>query len=155
MFISPAGVCKKARAVVHQTTIYVRRLSGVTARRIKARYPSSEFVQQLFSVSSPAGATGVPYAHYIDMTMAMVKRAWPAWATFKSESEYEEWIELEGASYRGAERVFTFSEATRRSIIEDYGAAAERVVVVGAAGHYDRVAPEERPYGSPLRANNR
>jgi glycogen synthase len=123
-------------------------LSKLTANQIKASEPRAEFVLQLFSMSSPAGAAHVPYAHYIDITMAMAKRAWPAWAPFQSEAEFEKWIELEGATYRGAERVFTFSEATRRSVIEDYGACAKRVVAVGAAGHYDGVGQRERTYGN-------
>jgi glycosyltransferase involved in cell wall biosynthesis len=54
---------------------------------------------------------------------------------------------MEGAAYRGAERVFTFSEATRRSVIEDYGASPKQVVAVGAAGHFDGVGPHDRTYG--------
>jgi glycogen(starch) synthase len=143
----PLRPCLKMRmqAFSKKTSTFIR-ISGVAARRISVCDPSPELVLQLFSMSSPAGGTGVPYAHYIDITMAMAKRAWPAWAPFESESEYDKWIELEGASYRGAERIFTFSEATRRSIIEDYGVAAERVDAVGAAGHFDEVAANERTY---------
>jgi glycosyltransferase involved in cell wall biosynthesis len=107
------------------------------------------FVLQLFSLSSPATDDArFPYAHYIDMTMAQVRRAWPLWAPFDRERDYDAWIEREGASYRGAARVFTFSEATRRSVIADYGADPERVVAVGAAGHYRDVGSDARTYGN-------
>jgi glycogen(starch) synthase len=125
------------------------RLSRLTARRIAAVDPAPGMVLQFFSMSSPALANGrLPYAHYIDMTMALVRRSWPDWAPFDCEARYQEWIALEGASYRGAERVFTFSEATRRSVIADYGARPERVVTVGAAGHYEAAASGERAYGN-------
>jgi glycosyltransferase involved in cell wall biosynthesis len=145
----PLSQCLKMRmqAFAKQPSTF-RELSTLTARQIKASQPRPEFVLQLFSMSSPAGAAGVPYAHYVDITMAMAKRAWPAWAPYKADSEYGKWLELEGATYRGAERVFTFSEATRRSVIADYGASAERVLAVGAAGHYDGIGHQQRRYGT-------
>jgi glycogen(starch) synthase len=124
------------------------RLSQRAARQL-AKVPPGEFVLQLFSMSSPVTRAFVrPYAHYIDMTMAQVRRQWPPWAPFASDDLYQAWIAREGATYRGAERVFTFSEAARRSVIADYGADPERVVTVGAAGHYTDAAAEKRPYGT-------
>jgi glycogen(starch) synthase len=125
------------------------RKSRLAARRIAQHRPAPGLVLQLFSMSSPVTETSsLPYAYYLDMTMALVRRQWPPWAAFDSETRYEEWIALEGASYRGAERVFTFSEAARRSVIDDYGAQAERVVAVGAAGHYQAARTGERNYGN-------
>jgi glycosyltransferase involved in cell wall biosynthesis len=86
--------------------------------------------------------------HYIDMTMAQVARQWPKWAPFESSKVYDKWIEVEGESYRRALRVFTFSEVTRQSVITDYKVPAERVVAVGAAGHYQGVSETDRTYGN-------
>jgi glycogen(starch) synthase len=123
------------------------RVSRLAAEAISKR--DEDFVLQLFSLSSPAaGDARIPYAHYIDMTMAQVRRAWPLWAPFDRERDYDEWIAREGASYRAAARVFTFSEATRRSVIADYGADPARVVAVGAAGHYRDVGSATRSYGN-------
>jgi glycosyltransferase involved in cell wall biosynthesis len=122
-------------------------LSWRMANCINSIEPKPEFVLQIFSMSSP-GVSGLPYAHYIDITMAMAKRAWPAWAPFESDSDFQAWMEMEGTAYRKAERVFTFSQATRCSVIRDYGVPENRVVVVGAAGHFDKVAQHERTYGS-------
>jgi glycogen(starch) synthase len=126
------------------------RLSRKTERAIEAApAPPPALVLQLFAMSSPsAGALAVPYAHYIDLTMAFVRRMWPAWAPFDDERDYDAWIARESRSYRGAERVFTFSEATRRSVIDDYGVAPERVVAVGAAGFYRDVPSAARAYGT-------
>jgi glycosyltransferase involved in cell wall biosynthesis len=124
-----------------------RDLSLHTANCINSTEPKPEFVLQIFSMSSP-GVADLPYAHYIDITMAMAKRAWPAWAPFETDSDFHRWIELEGAAYRKAERVFTFSQATRCSVIRDYAVPENRVVAVGAAGHFNNVSQHERTYGS-------
>ena len=124
------------------------RLSRRAALRL-ADIPCDEFVLQLFSMSSPVTPERPRrYAHYIDLTMAQVRRAWPPWAPFETDERYRAWLAREGSTYRNAERVFTFSEATRRSVIADYGARPERVVTVGAAGHYDVAATGVRTYGS-------
>jgi glycogen(starch) synthase len=124
------------------------RVSRLAADTI-AKERDGGFVLQLFSMSSPVSdGAARPYAHYIDMTMAQVRRAWPLWAPFDNERAYDAWIAREGASYRGAARVFTFSEATRRSVIADYGADPARVVAVGAAGHYRDVGSDARSYGN-------
>jgi glycosyltransferase involved in cell wall biosynthesis len=124
------------------------RVSRLAADTI-AKERAGAFVLQMFSLSSPAtGDARFPYAHYIDMTMAQVRRAWPVWAPFDRKRDYDAWIAREGASYRAAARVFTFSEATRRSVIADYGADPARVVAVGAAGHYYDVGSTTRSYGN-------
>jgi len=125
------------------------RMTALAAKRIARHAGGGTFALQVFSMWSPVTAKGPrPYAHYVDMTMALVRREWPAWAPYASQLAYDGWIEREGASYRAAERVFTFSEATRRSVIDDYGARPERVIAVGAAGHYAGAPPVERTYGN-------
>ncbi len=125
------------------------RTTRAAATALGAHGDAHTFALQLFSLSSPVtNERRRPYAHYVDMTMALVRRDWPAWAPYAREAGYAAWIAREGASYRCAERVFTFSEATRRSVIDDYGVRAERVVVVGAAGHYAAAAPPARAYGN-------
>jgi glycogen(starch) synthase len=124
------------------------RLSDISAGAL-ATHGRGRFALQLFSRWSPALAhVTYPYGHYIDMTMAQVRRGWPSLAPFPSPFDYQIWLDREGRSYRRAARVFTFSEATRRSVIEDYGADPERVVTVGAAGHAERPGPKDRAYGS-------
>jgi glycosyltransferase involved in cell wall biosynthesis len=124
------------------------RLSRLAATTL-AKERDDEFVLQIFSMFSPAPSDGAyPYAHYLDMTMAQVRRRWPAWAPFDRERDYAAWIALEGASYRGAARVFTFSEAARRSAIDDYGVDPARAIAVGAAGNYREAGASARTYGN-------
>jgi glycosyltransferase involved in cell wall biosynthesis len=124
------------------------RLSRLAASTL-AQERDVEFVLQIFSMFSCApGDAAYPYAHYLDMTMAQARRRWPAWAPFDRERDYAAWIALEGASYRGAARVFTFSEAARRSAIADYGVDPARAIAVGAAGNYREAGSSERTYGN-------
>jgi glycosyltransferase involved in cell wall biosynthesis len=124
------------------------RISRLTAATI-AKERDRAFVLQLFSMSTPVTVDApFPYAHYIDMTMAQVRRAWPRWAPFDRERDYDAWIAREGGTYRGAARVFTFSDAARRSVINDYGADPNRVVMVGAAGTFRETGPSMRDYGN-------
>jgi len=124
------------------------RISRRAARTI-AKSPDRDLVLQYFAMSSPAvEASPSAYAIYTDLTMAQARRSWPAWAPFDSERRYAAWTALESRTYRDAVRVFTFSEATRRSVIADYGTDPARVVTVGAAGNYDEASAGERPYGN-------
>jgi len=126
------------------------RKSRATARRIAALAPAPDVVLQLFGMSSPRApgvATAIPYAHYTDFTMALVARDWPAWAPYRTSTERARWLELEGASYRGAIRAFGFAAPTVASYVADYGVAPDRAVAVGAAGRYDAVG-SARTYGS-------
>lgn len=124
------------------------RISRRAARTI-AKAPDHDLVLQYFSMSSPATeASPSEYAIYTDLTMAQARRSWPPWAPFDSERGYAAWTALEARTYRDAVRVFTFSEATRRSVIADYGADPARVVAVGAAGNYDEASRDDRTYGN-------
>jgi glycogen(starch) synthase len=125
------------------------RLSAQTEQTIAQLEPQPDFVFQFFGMSSPAVSPPTyRYSHYMDVTMAFVRRVWPAWAPFRKERDYEAWIACEGESYRGAHRIFTFTEATRRSVINDYGVDPARVVAVGAAGNYRTTSMASREYGT-------
>jgi glycosyltransferase involved in cell wall biosynthesis len=139
------GVARQRFRKESSTFSRVSRLASETITKQR----DGEFVLQIFSMFSPSPIdTAYPYAHYVDMTMAQVRRNWPAWAPFDRERDYQAWIALEGASYRGAARVFTFSKACRRSVIEDYGVDPRCVVAVGAAGNYREASDSDRGYGN-------
>jgi glycosyltransferase involved in cell wall biosynthesis len=72
-----------------------------------------------------------PYVVATDNTFALSERHWPRW-TPASAARRAAFARLEAEVFRGAARVFTWSEFTRRSVIEDVGVAADRVVVTGA-----------------------
>ena len=74
----------------------------------------------------------VPYFVYIDYTTILADRTYALWARFRSDREKLEWIQVEREVYDRADRVFTFHEGARSSVITDYDIAPEKVIKVGA-----------------------
>lgn len=70
---------------------------------------------------------------YHDQTVAMVERDWPDWLPKHFPRFRDEFFELETASLRAKDIVFTYSAHTRESMINDYGLVSDRVVVAPTA----------------------
>jgi glycosyltransferase involved in cell wall biosynthesis len=86
-------------------------------------------------------APGMPPEHayvvYLDHTRALTERA-PGlpWAGYeKAPSWGPDWLAREGATYRGAAAVATFSRNAADSVVRDYGVDPHRVHVVGAGAN--------------------
>lgn len=79
----------------------------------------------------------IPYATYNDYTMKLAGREYKPWNPFQSEKVAKKWYDMEGQLYKNAARVFTFSENTRRSVIEDYGAKADQVFATNAGVNFE------------------
>lgn len=92
------------------------------------------------------GKLQVPYAVYVDFTTLHAATAYPSWATFPDEEEKRQWVALEREVYERADRVFTYNETARRSIVTDYEIAPEKVIKVGAGAILDGVPPADRTY---------
>ncbi len=84
-----------------------------------------------------------PYAVFKDYTTALARRADPA-ALPVHGSDLQRWMQQERETCRHAGVVFTASDNTRRSLIDDYGVSAQRVVTVGEGLCFDALpdAPE-------------
>lgn len=61
-----------------------------------------------------------------------------------------EWLRLERDVYRGAARLFPWSDFTARSLIEDYGCDPARVVRVGAGTNLMASSLEHKRYDEPV-----
>lgn len=85
----------------------------------------------------------MPYVMYLDFSMALSERDWPAWAPFRTRKARAAWRDYEQRAYAHAAHIFTWSDYAKRSLVDDYGIAANRVTTVGAAGNFD--APSDRP----------
>lgn len=70
-----------------------------------------------------------PYLVYEDSTRAISLKAWPDWVPDTARTQ--EYCQLELEYYRGAARIVTSNERTRRSLISDYQIQPERVVTIG------------------------
>jgi alpha-maltose-1-phosphate synthase len=91
---------------------------------------------------------GVPYAIYTDNTMALTQRHYPKWAPLSPRAA-KRWIEYEASIFREASSVFTYSEFTRRSAIEDYGCEPQSVVAAGAGANQLLPCPREHDVLAP------
>lgn len=81
---------------------------------------------------------------YVDCTHRQSMEHWPDWNPLTGRA-LRRWLDRERAQYHRAAHVLAFSEATRRSLVEEYGVAPERVHVVGAGANVTEL-PAVEPY---------
>jgi glycosyltransferase involved in cell wall biosynthesis len=116
-------------------------------RAILERRPPPDAVLQIFSLfSARSEDLRPPHVTFLDYTMALAQRQWPAWAAFADEQERQAWLALERDTYQGAAHIFCTSEAVRESLIRDYGVACARTTVVGGSGDFIEPYTGERTY---------
>ena len=109
--------------------------SAVVERELVKRSGSYDLIVQLQTLCSPRSrSVTAPYVIYTDNTMALTQRVYPAFAPLPSRM-VRQWLAFEAQVCQQAEAVFTFSEFTRRSMIDDYSCRPERVVAVGAGAN--------------------
>lgn len=91
-----------------------------------------DVVLQFGALSMPwFGPPVIPYALYVDFTVALTRREWPQRVPM-SAVEHDLWFRLESNSYKKAAVIFSRSEYVARSLRSDYGVSPEKIVVVGA-----------------------
>ncbi|MFC4637074.1 glycosyltransferase family 4 protein [Deinococcus hohokamensis] len=121
-----------------------RAQSALARKRLQARRSEFDVALQIFGMFSVAGL-GFPVALYLDNTMALTLRHYPQWNPM-SRRERQEWLRLETAAYQEADVIFTMSEAVRRSVTDDYGIAAAKVLTVGAGTNFTLGGPAKPDY---------
>lgn len=90
-----------------------------------------------------------PAALYIDCTHRQSADSWPAWNPLRGRA-LDDWYRREQVSYGAARHLFAFSDATRRSLVDDYRIPADRVTVVGAGANLPELPPvHHRPAAAP------
>lgn len=93
-----------------------------------------DVVLQVFcQFSSFGSARSVRKVMLCDYTMAMAVRRWPPWSWYPTVRSIDRWLDRERSTFFECKRIFAMSDAVRRSLVDDYGVPAERVVVVGSA----------------------
>jgi glycogen synthase len=90
----------------------------------------------------------IPYAMMLDYTEALAYRNWRDWAPFATEASLRERLLCERRAYHNAVRLFPFGNATRRSLIEDYGVDPAKITVIGSAGYFGAPDFGDRTFGS-------
>ncbi|MBW4042386.1 MAG: glycosyltransferase family 4 protein [Acidobacteria bacterium] len=85
-----------------------------------------------------------PTALYIDCTHHQSAERWPAWNPLRGRA-LDEWYRREQRAYDAAKHLFAFCQPTRRSLIDDYGIAPEKVTVVGAGVNLPQLPSARTP----------
>ena len=109
------------------------RLRSANARReVRSLHSSPNVAVQVHALFQ---LSGLPSVLYVDCTHAQSAALWPAWNPLRGRS-LEGWYRNEREIYRAAEHLFAFSEATKGSLVGDYGLAPEKVTVTGAGVNF-------------------
>lgn len=116
-------------------------------RACNGRYDVIVLLQSLFAPGSDFHTR--PFVVYTDNTLALTLRHYPKWHPM-SQRESAALLGMEGATCRAARFVFTMSEWARRSMIQDYGCAAERVAAVGGGVTLPSPDLGERSWDRPV-----
>ncbi|MDA0524407.1 glycosyltransferase family 4 protein [Methanococcoides alaskense] len=129
-----------------RTPYYVLKRTKSANKSLKDMKSNCDLVLQTGWIPAILDIKDVPRFIYTDFTMKLAEREIPDWCDFLCAKHKEKWLELETKSYNNANVVFTLSNHTRRSIIDDYGVSDEKVVTVYAGTNLDDVPNVEKAY---------
>jgi glycosyltransferase involved in cell wall biosynthesis len=116
---------KSSRAYRYRSSNAARGLAEV-----KAPFDLVFQIHALFDIPETTSAL------YIDCTHHQSAANWPAWNPL-SGAELDAWYTRERAEYHRAAHLFAFCDATRRSLIEEYGVPEDRVTTTYAGVNLD------------------
>lgn len=109
---------------------YVRERTKVAGKMLKENRNSYNLILQTGWQPAILEKNDVPRCIYTDYTMKLSEKELPEWGKFLSENDKKYWIKMEKKSYENSDIVFTFSDHTRQSIIDDYEVIEDKVVTV-------------------------
>jgi glycosyltransferase involved in cell wall biosynthesis len=114
------------------------------AQVVRQRKGEIDLVFQLgamFAATQPGDSA--PYVIYTDFTHKLSQREYPPLDPFPNDTARERWYVRERDTYHRAAAILTRSEHARRSIIDDYGIAPERVTAVGGGVNFAHLPPPQ------------
>jgi glycosyltransferase involved in cell wall biosynthesis len=74
----------------------------------------------------------------------MAEREFPPWARYRTEIERRRWSKSQEILFSAACQIFTMSEYTRHSVIQDYQITPDKVCTVYAGPHLDKLPSFEK-----------
>lgn len=135
---------KKFRLAFWRTPYIFRQVRQlVRSQTAKETYSFSFQMQSLFDGSTP----GIPHFIYTDHTHLENLN----YAANRDNLYSERWIALEREVYQNASQVFVRSSNVRRSVIEEYQQASDKVALVyaGSNANVSATKTEDRDYARP------
>ena len=119
--------------------------SRMAHRLVEQMKKDVDLVIQRQGLNAPfVGQPFKPYAIYTDYATKLGDaHNYPTYRNsfYRNAKERQAYYRLEGEAYRRANRVFTYNELVRRSMIEDYGVDPEKVVTVGVGVCLEPIDP--------------
>ena len=125
----------------YKSTLAYRFRSQNAERQLQALGGNFDAVVQVHALFDVPQA---PSLLYIDCTHRQSAAHWPQWNPLTG-ADLTRWYERERAEYHRARHLFAFCEPTRRSLIDEYGIAPDRVTTTGAGVNLDRLPQPTQP----------
>jgi glycogen synthase len=123
--------------------------SRFTEQQIRQLETPPDIIFHIFCLSSPLWERfDIPYAMFLDYTMALAKRNWPSWSPFHTIKDYNAWLSCERLTYQHAHHLFCVSRQIKASLMQDYGLPAEKITVTGSSANFAHVYAGEKQFGS-------
>ncbi|MBD2183569.1 glycosyltransferase family 4 protein [Planktothrix sp. FACHB-1355] len=123
--------------------------SQETEQKIREFEFRPDLVFHLFALYCPFwDKFDIPYAMYLDYTMALAAKNWSAWAPFSNAKELDFWLDCERLAYARAYHILTMSNVVKTSLIEDYSIEPQKITVVGASANFPEPYKGEKSFGS-------
>ena len=116
---------------------FIRRSLNIE-RQIRQLKYRPDIVFHIFSMSSPFWENfDVPFAMYLDYTMALSEKNWRNWAFFINSKERDKWLECESKTYERACHIFVMSSIVKNSLQQDYGINPQKITVIAVGAAID------------------
>jgi glycogen synthase len=113
-------------------------------RRINNLESKPDLVLHIFALCCPFWQDfSIPYAIYLDYTMALADRNHPPFAPFRTPQDLHDWLDCERKAYQQAKYIFTMSDVVKSSLVEDYQIDPQKITVVGSSGNCQQVDGEK------------
>lgn len=119
------------RSALYKTGTAFSARSAANDRVLRGQLSQFDIVLQVSGLFAPfIGPQPKPFALFCDYTTKLAEYNYPEWFGLPQDKAAA-WYALETDLYERADVVLTASENTRRSIVDYYGIASDRVRVVG------------------------
>ena len=103
-----------------RTKYYVLKRADACERKIQGINDEYDFILQTTWQPALRNKPAKPHFIYEDFTIKSADREYPLWSMFFKGKDKRLWINLETETYLNAAMIFTFSNNTSKSIINDY-----------------------------------
>ncbi|AKB25967.1 Glycosyl transferase, group 1 [Methanosarcina sp. MTP4] len=129
---------------------YVSERTKIANKMLKENKKNYNLILQTGWLPAILQKNDVPRCIYTDYTTKLSEKELPQWSKFLSENDRKYWTDMETKSYENADIVFTFSNHTRQSMINDYEISEDKVVTVYSGTNVDYLPCIKKEYNKKI-----